>query len=276
MGLNIRQVINQNFENLKEYLKTLNSVAVSFSSGVDSTFLLKTAKDVLGENNVIAVTAKSCIYPERDFNAAIDFCQKENIKHFIIETDELNISDFCSNPENRCYLYKKDLFEKIKKIAKDNGMENVIEGSNSDVETPDLNFSNNAAQELGIKSPLQESKLSKDEVRIISNVLNLETWNKPSLGCLVSRFDYGEEITKEKLKMVENAEQALLDIGFRQFRVYIHSSLARIVLARDEVAKFLSQREKVLEKFTAIGFKHTALDLQGYKTKNLSEELTDI
>ena len=271
MGLNIRQVITQNFEGLKGYLRTLEGAAIAFSAGVDSTFLLKTAKDVFGDN-VIAITAKSCVMPEGELNAAIEFCKKENIKHVVFDFDVLNVENFKENPVNRCYICKKELFTKIKNIAKDNGFETVLDGSNAD-DVKDYRPGLQALEELGIKSPLRESNLSKDEIRLISNVIGLDTWNKPSNACLATRFAYGDEITKEKLKKVDEAEIALLNLGFRQFRVRIHSNLARLEVTREELAKVLSNRDKITERLKAIGFDYITLDLQGYRTGSMNELL---
>lgn len=271
MGLNIRQVITQSFEGLKGYLRTLEGAAIAFSADVDSTFLLKTAKDVFGDN-VIAITAKSCVMPERELNAAIEFCKKENIKHVVFDFDVLNVENFKENPVNRCYICKKELFTKIKNIAKDNGFETVLDGSNAD-DVKDYRPGLQALEELGVKSPLKESNLSKDEIRLISNVIGLDTWNKPSNACLATRFAYGEEITKEKLKKVDEAEIALLNLGFRQFRVRIHSNLARLEVTREELAKVLSNRDKITERLKAIGFDYITLDLQGYRTGSMNELL---
>ena len=218
--------INEKFEKLKNYLSSLESVVVAFSSGVDSTFLLKTAHDVLGDK-VIAVTAESCSFPKRELNEAKLFCQKEGIKHIVVESEELEIDGFCKNPVNRCYLCKKELFEKITEIAKENNIKNIVEGSNID-DNGDYRPGLQAVSELNIKSPLRYAELNKNEIRELSKKLELNTWDKQSFACLSSRFVYGEEITKEKLSMVDKAEQLLLDLGFHQLRVRIHGTIARI------------------------------------------------
>ena len=235
--------INEKFEKLKNYLSSLESVVVAFSSGVDSTFLLKTAHDVLGDK-VIAVTAESCSFPKRELNEAKLFCQKEGIKHIVVESEELEIDGFCKNPVNRCYLCKKELFEKITEIAKENNIKNIVEGSNID-DNGDYRPGLQAVSELNIKSPLRYAELNKNEIRELSKKLELNTWDKQSFACLSSRFVYGEEITKEKLSMVDKAEQLLLDLGFHQLRVRIHGTIARIEVLPDEFPKLIEEKNRL-------------------------------
>lgn len=256
---------------LKKYLKDLERVVVAFSSGVDSTFLLKVSKEVL-KDNVIAVTAKSCSFPKRELNEAVDFCKLNQIRHIVIESEELNIEGFSDNPPNRCYLCKKELFTKIWNVAKENGIKNVIEGSNLD-DVGDYRPGMQAIKELGIKSPLREIGFTKEEIRILSKELNLPTFDKPSFACLSSRFVYGETITKEKLNMVDKAEQLLFDLGVKQVRVRIHNNLARIEVLSDEFAKLLQNREHITKYFKEIGFAYTTMDLLGYRTGSMNETL---
>lgn len=199
---------------LKNYLKELKSVAIAFYGGVDSTFLLKVAHDVLGEN-CIAVTAMSCSFPERELKEARGFCRKEGIHHVVVVSEELEIEGFCQNPKNRCYLCKRELFEKIRDIAEKGHLNAIAEGSNTD-DNGDYRPGLQAVAELGVKSPLRYSGLSKKDIRALSKDMGLPTWDKQSFTCLSSRFVYGETISREKLSMVDRGEQLLLDLqGYR-------------------------------------------------------------
>ena len=264
------EILNTKLENLKTYLGSLGSLAVAYSSGVDSTFLLKVAHDVLGDK-VIAITATSSFFPKRESDEAADFCKANGIKQITLVSEELDIPEIRHNPANRCYLCKKDLFTKIISIAKENGLEYVVEGSNMD-DTGDYRPGLKAIAELGIKSPLRECGLYKEEIRTLSKQLGLPTWNKPSFACLASRFVYGEEITREKLKMVEKAEECLLKLGFKQFRVRIHGeNLARIEVLPTELEKLFSLRETIIKPLKDAGFTYITMDLSGYRTGAMNE-----
>lgn len=263
----------EKYDRLKQYLKALGSVAIAFSSGVDSTFLLFAAKEALGEN-VVAVTASSCSFPERELREAKAFCRREGIRHIICESEELKIDGFARNPRNRCYLCKHELFEKILAIARREGINAVAEGSNLD-DNGDYRPGLQAVAELGIKSPLRDCGFSKADIRALSKHMNLPTWNKQSFACLSSRFVYGEPITPEKLRMVDCAEQLLLDLGFHQLRVRIHGNIARIELMPAEFPRFMADdvRLKVYARLKALGFDYVTLDILGYRMGSMNETL---
>ena len=260
--------IDEKFIALKKYLRELGSVAVAFSSGVDSTFLLKVAHDELGEK-VLAITAKSNLFPQREIAESKNFCEREKIRQIIFEVDELKIPEFENNPPNRCYLCKKNIFSEIKKIAAENKILYVAEGSNMD-DVGDYRPGMKAIAELEIKSPLRAAELYKKEIRELSKKLNLPTFDKPSMACLASRFVYGEKITSEKLLQVERAEEFLREKNFKQFRVSIHGNLARIEILQTDFEKILPIREDIVKNFKIFGFDYVSLDLQGYRTGSMN------
>lgn len=260
--------VEEKFENLKKFLRELGSVAVAFSGGVDSTFLLKVAHEVL-KDNAVAITATSEFFPAFETFDAENFCRAENIRQIFLRENILNVENISQNPPNRCYICKKNLFAKIKKIAAENNLACVVEGSNMD-DCGDYRPGMKAVAELEIKSPLREAALYKTEIRELSKKLNLPTWNKPSFACLASRFVYGESITVEKLQMVERAENFLRANGFSQFRVRIHDKLARIEILPADFEKILSLREEIISAFKSYGFNYISLDLQGYRTGSMN------
>ncbi|MFL0248222.1 ATP-dependent sacrificial sulfur transferase LarE [Candidatus Clostridium stratigraminis] len=267
--------LEQKFDKLKDILKELGSAAIAYSGGVDSTFLLKVARDVLSDN-VIAVTAKSSTYPEREFNEARKFVKQFGAKHIVIVSEELEIEGFSKNPVNRCYFCKKELFTKVWEVAKENGIKHVLDGSNFD-DIGDFRPGMKAAKELSVVSPLKAAELTKNDIRELSKILEIPTWNKPSFACLSSRFPYGNEITVEKLSMVEKAEQLLMDMGFKQLRVRHHGDIARIEVASSEREKFFDFNimDKVGIELQRLGFKYVTLDMLGYRTGSMNEVLTE-
>jgi uncharacterized protein len=260
---------------LKEILLRLKSAAVAFSGGVDSTFLLQAAHNALGAK-VAAVTGLSPSFPERELAAARQFTSRHGLTHLEVDSEELEIAGFAANPVNRCYLCKKELFAKILKAAEDQGLETVLEASNLDDEG-DYRPGLTAIRELGVLSPLREAGLTKSDIRALSRAWGLPTWDKPSFACLASRFPYGEAITREGLKKVDEAEIFLLSLGCRQVRVRCHDQgrLARIEVDGESLDLLAApgNRRLVADKLSSLGFTYTALDLNGYRTGSLNETL---
>ena len=248
-------------------------MAVAFSGGVDSTFLLAVANEVLGDN-ALAVTAAPVFVPPRELEEAKNFCRERKIRQIVIPAEDLNIDGVRHNPPDRCYHCKKEIFGKIRKTAAENGITVVAEGSNVD-DTGDYRPGMRAIRELSVVSPLLEAGLTKADIRALSKEMGLPTWSKPSFACLASRFVYGETITDEKLRAVDRAEQLLLELGFRQFRVRIHGNLARIELLPEDIQKAMSgeTRKIITERLKDYGFQYVTMDLTGYRTGSMNEVL---
>ena len=260
-------------ERLRERVRVIGSAVVAFSSGVDSTFLLRVAHEELGER-VVAATIRSHTFPKRELDEAAAFCRAEGVRHKIIDSEELDIPGFAENPPDRCYHCKRELFSKLLAFARENGLAAVLEGSNLD-DDGDYRPGRRAIRELGIVSPLHEAGLTKAEIRALSREMGLPTSNKPSFACLASRFPYGERITAAALERVEKAEQWLLDagLGLTQLRVRSHGNLARIEVPSDAIPRLAAHAAEIAAAFKELGFAYITLDLRGYRTGSMNEVL---
>ncbi len=260
-------------DKLKNYIRELGSLAVGFSGGVDSTLLLCVAHEVLGDK-AIAVTGAEASVPERELEEAKEFCIKRGIRHIICRVNPLMDERVRKNGPDRCYFCKHGIFSEIIKIAHENGIEYVAEGSNMD-DLGDYRPGLRAVDELSVKSPLREAGLIKAEIRMISKAMGLPTWSKPAYACLASRFVYGEEITEEKLRMVDQAEQFLIEHGFLEERVRMHGNIARIEVPAKDIPRLAEEglRNEVYERFKEIGFMFVTLDMRGYRMGSMNETL---
>lgn len=263
--------IDQKYELLKDKLRKMERVVIAYSGGVDSNFLLKVASDVLGKN-VVAVTIYAMMHSKRELNEAIEYTKQFDVEHKVIEVENFNEKGFIENGIKRCYYCKSAVFKMIKDFADNKNIDYILDGTNMD-DLGDFRPGLKALEELNIVSPLKESYLTKQEIRILSKRLNLDTYNKPSFACLASRIPYGDKITKEKLKLVEESENYISDLGFKQYRVRLHGDLARIEVGKDEINKFFDDEimKNVDNKLKEIGFKYVTLDLNGYQMGNLNK-----
>jgi len=268
-------MLEEKYQKLRQLLSSLNKVLVAFSGGVDSTFLLYASKEGLGRNNVLAVIAESPTYPKDEIELAKQLAQALGVGYQVIKTDEFLDQNFVSNPQDRCLYCKRELFMKLNSIAKEKGFDYVVDGSNLD-DLADFRPGSQAKQELGVRSPLQEAGLRKEEIRQLSKTFGLSTWDKPSYACLASRIPYGTKITQELLTRIEEGEKYLRSQGFRQLRVRHHGAIVRIEIERGDLEKVMSSgmMDKIAKKFEDLGYTYITLDLKGYRTGSMNETLT--
>ena len=264
--MNLEKKLNR----LKKIISGMDSVLIAFSGGVDSTLLLKVASVVLPPDKILAVTAYSATYPKNELLFSKDIARGFGVRHKIIKTYELKDKRFTVNPVNRCYFCKKELFSKLKDIAKRFKLNFVADASNiSDKE--DFRPGNKAKEEFKIRSPLQEAGFSKKDIRLLSKKLRLRTWNKPAMACLASRIPYGRKITSPILARVNKAETFLRQLGFLQVRLRHYNGLCRIEVFKGDIPKLISRQELIVKKLKRLGYNYVTVDLEGYRTGSLNE-----
>jgi uncharacterized protein len=265
-------LLNEKKEKLNTILRDMGGCVVGFSGGVDSTFLFAAAREVLGDR-AIAITITSEIHPEWELEEAKEVAAQIGGKHRVLAAKALEIPGLAENPENRCYVCKKAIAEELWKIAREEGVSFVVDGGNVD-DRGDYRPGRQAAVEAGIRSPLEEAEIGKDDIRKLSKEMNLPTWDKPSYACLISRFPYGVYLTPEKMHKVALAEDYLREMGLRTVRVRFHDDVARLELGEEEYGRVVHElRHSVVEKVKEAGFAYVALDLQGYRTGAMNEVL---
>ena len=258
---------------LESGVKSLGSVLVAFSGGVDSALVLAVARSVLGDD-VLAVTAQSPSLPERELASAVEFAKRVGAEHLVVNTAEMSLAQYTQNSSDRCYHCKSELYGKLQEIAGERKLLRIVNGTNLD-DLGDHRPGLGAAREANVVSPLVDAGFAKQDVRDLARKLGLSIWDKPAMACLSSRIPYGQPVTEKKLAMVEQAEDLLLSMGFKQLRVRHHGDIARIELSKDDIARFFANglADSVQKKFSQIGFNYTAVDIAGYKTGRLNETL---
>lgn len=275
-NFNRQDQLKSKIDKLEEIITSLGRIVLAYSGGVDSTLLLRFAKEILGDK-VTAITAASEITPKKEIEEAKELAKEIGVKYQIISLKPLGNPDFIANTPERCYYCKYDLCARLQDIAKREGAFFVVDGTNKD-DTKDYRPGQKAASEWAVRSPLLEAGLTKEDIRLVSKSLNLSTWDKPSKACLASRFPYGQKITEEKLKSVEKAEEVITNLGLNQVRVRLHDEkTARIEVEQEEIGQLLgsAKRSKIVSELQKLGFIYITVDLKGYQTGSLNELLKE-
>lgn len=270
------QSLYKKFDNLKEILTDLGSVVVAYSGGVDSTFLLKVAVDTLGPQNVLACISAGPSEPQELYERAPEFAKSIGVELQTVETSEMADPNFIANKADRCFHCKSHICQTLLDVAKDRGLNHVVFGANFD-DLDDYRPGNRAMKAFGIRSPLAEAKLTKDDIRQLSRQLNLPTADIPSSPCLASRIAYGLKVTESRLKQIDEAENFLRTFGLVEFRLRHHDTIARIEVHPKDFDKVMAEpaRSQIIEKLKSLGFKYVTLDLQGFRSGSLNEVLTE-